>query len=54
LGPPIIGRLQVRAAASEEGHFHIGPACRQAVDRRDLRQVISREQPGHKSLEMDS
>jgi hypothetical protein len=54
LGPPITGRLQVRAAASEEDHFYICPACRQAVDRRDLRQVIWHEQPGHKPLEMDS
>lgn len=54
LGPPIIGRLQVRAAASEEDHFHICQACKQAFDRRDLRQVIWHEQPEHKPLEMDS
>lgn len=54
LGPPIIGQLQVRAAVSEEEHFMICPACGQAVDKRDLRQVIWHEPPCHKPLEMDS
>ncbi|TGP86380.1 hypothetical protein EN866_24075 [Mesorhizobium sp. M2D.F.Ca.ET.223.01.1.1] len=54
LGSPIIGRLWVRRAASEEEHFIICRACGQAVDKRDLRQVIWHEQPGHKPLEMDS
>ncbi|KUM26701.1 hypothetical protein AU467_20460 [Mesorhizobium loti] len=54
LGPPIKGRPRVRSAATEQDHFHICPACGQAVDRRDLRQVIWHEQPGHKPLELDA
>jgi len=54
LGPPIVGRLRVKAAAQERDHFHICPACGQAVDRRDLRLVIWHEQPGHSPLEMDA
>ncbi|WP_292340647.1 hypothetical protein [Mesorhizobium sp.] len=53
LGPPIIGRLQVRAAATERDYFHICPGMRAAIDRRDLRQVIWHEQPNPKPLEME-
>ncbi|CAN7745769.1 hypothetical protein LJR234_002626 [Mesorhizobium amorphae] len=40
LGPPIIGTRHGTQPASESGHFHKCPSCGQAVDWRDLRQVI--------------
>ncbi|RUW36462.1 hypothetical protein EOA60_02685 [Mesorhizobium sp. M1A.F.Ca.IN.020.06.1.1] len=54
LGPPIFARLRVRAAANEKDQFRTCPACGQAVDWGDLRQVIWHEQPGHARLEIDS
>ncbi|AZO11205.1 hypothetical protein EJ074_20510 [Mesorhizobium sp. M3A.F.Ca.ET.080.04.2.1] len=54
LGPPIGSTPHVKVKASGHDHFHICPACRQAVDRRDLRQVIWHETPGHRPLEMDA
>ncbi len=53
LGPPIKGTRRGGLPASEADHFYFCPTCGQAVDRRDLRQVIWHEQPGHEPLEMD-
>ncbi|SFO88242.1 hypothetical protein SAMN03159463_03160 [Mesorhizobium sp. NFR06] len=54
LGPPIIGRLRGKQPDDERDHFYRCPVCGQAVDRRDLRQVMWHEQPAHEPLEMDS
>ena len=54
LGPPIIGTRHGTQPASESGHFHKCPSCGQAVDWRDLRQVVWHEQPNHKRLELDA
>ncbi|TGQ32783.1 hypothetical protein EN859_027955 [Mesorhizobium sp. M00.F.Ca.ET.216.01.1.1] len=54
LGPPITGRRHSGEHFIEQGHFHTCPTCGQPVDRRDLRQVIWHEQPGHEPLEMDA
>ncbi|CAN7590382.1 hypothetical protein [Mesorhizobium sp. LjNodule214] len=53
LGPPIVGTRQGEPV-NEGEHFHRCPACAQAVDWRDLRQVIWHEQPGHAPLNLDS
>lgn len=37
----------------EAEHFYVCAACDQAVDRRDLGQVIHHETPGHKPIELD-
>lgn len=50
LGPPIIGRRHSKEYVNERDHFHRCPVCGQAVDWRDLRQVIWHEQPGHRPL----
>ncbi|RWN99366.1 hypothetical protein [Mesorhizobium sp.] len=55
LGPPITGRRHEGSEpATEQEHFYACPTCGQLVDRRDLRQVIWHEQPGHEPLELDS
>ncbi|RWB65577.1 MAG: hypothetical protein EOQ52_24620 [Mesorhizobium sp.] len=54
LGPPITGTRLGREPPTEAHHFHLCPTCGQAVDRRDLRQVIWHEQPKHEPLEMDA
>ncbi|PBB83550.1 hypothetical protein CK216_27720 [Mesorhizobium sp. WSM3876] len=54
LGPPIVtAKYRARTAVTEQENFHRCPKCGQAVDRRDLRQVIWHEQQGHKPLELD-
>lgn len=53
LGPPIIGR-QHGGMLKEGDQFYACPACGQVVDKRDLRQVLWHEQPGHQRLEMDA
>ncbi len=46
--PPITGRrVAGEPAEGEAGHFEICPGCGQAVDRRDLRQVMHHGTPGH-------
>ncbi|SFQ04393.1 hypothetical protein SAMN03159463_05465 [Mesorhizobium sp. NFR06] len=54
LGPPIEGRRHGGETSKEDDHFYACPACGQTVDKRDLRQVIWHERPGHKQLEMDA
>ncbi|ESY67388.1 hypothetical protein NKH57_18140 [Mesorhizobium sp. M1050] len=54
LGPPIIGSRHGKEPADERDHFHTCPVCGQAVDRRDLRQVLWHEQPWHKPLDPDA
>jgi uncharacterized C2H2 Zn-finger protein len=54
LGPPIVGTRHGAPEKHEGEHFHRCPACGQAVDLRDLRQVIRHEQPGHAPLNLDS
>ena len=54
LGPPIVGKRHGGKPKSEEDNFYRCPACGQAVDRRDLRQVIWHQQPAHEPLEMDA
>ncbi|RWN25254.1 MAG: hypothetical protein EOR95_29070 [Mesorhizobium sp.] len=54
LGPPIAGTRHGEPVKHEEDHFYFCPTCGQAVDRRDLRQVIWHEQPSHTRLEFDS
>jgi hypothetical protein len=39
---------------NEESHFYTCPVCRQSVDRRDLRQVMWHELPGHAPLDLDA
>ena len=38
----------------EEHHFMSCPVCGQAIDMRDLRQVLWHDEPGHEPLELDS
>lgn len=54
LGPPIVRRRHAGEPIKESDHFLLCPECDQAIDLRDLRQVIWHQQPGHKPLEMDS
>ncbi|RUW51968.1 hypothetical protein EOA32_14350 [Mesorhizobium sp. M1A.F.Ca.ET.072.01.1.1] len=54
LGPPFMGRRHSKEYVNEREHFHKCPVCGQAVDWRDLRQVIWHEQPGHEPLETDA
>ncbi|TIR19629.1 MAG: hypothetical protein E5X34_19685 [Mesorhizobium sp.] len=54
LGPPIIGIRHGKQPTCETEHFHRCPLCGQAVDWRDLRQVIWHEQPKHSPLELDA
>ncbi|TGQ29446.1 hypothetical protein EN859_033210 [Mesorhizobium sp. M00.F.Ca.ET.216.01.1.1] len=53
LGPPLIGTRQA-LVKHEAQHLYDCPTCGQTVDRRDLRQVIWHELPGHERLEIDS
>ncbi|RWF79013.1 MAG: hypothetical protein EOS26_03335 [Mesorhizobium sp.] len=54
LGPPITGTRHSEPVKDEGEHFYSCQTCGQAVDRRDLRQVIWHEQRGHTRLEFDS
>lgn len=54
LGPPITGRRHDGKPVPVQEHFYACPICCQSVDKRDLRQVIWHEQPGHEALELDS
>lgn len=54
LGPPIIGRRHSEPAKHGREHFRPCPSCGQAVDWRDLRQVIWHQQPNHERLELDA
>ncbi|RRH89557.1 hypothetical protein EH240_33790 [Mesorhizobium tamadayense] len=54
LGLPVVGTRHGKQPAEEIDHFHTCPYCGQAVDRRDLRQVLWHEQPTHKRLKLDS
>lgn len=38
----------------EHEHFHVCPACGQAVDRRDLGQVLHHEEAEHQRLSLDA
>ncbi|MBZ9851230.1 hypothetical protein LB565_24895 [Mesorhizobium sp. CA14] len=51
LGPPITGKPHGGEPAREIDHFYFCRTCGQAVDKRDLRQVIWHEQREHKPLE---
>jgi hypothetical protein len=49
----IIGELVAgEPPASEDGYFYACPDCGQAVDERDLAQVIHHEEPGHKPMKL--
>jgi hypothetical protein len=50
-GGEIIGE-QIGGAvpADEAGHFYLCPRCGQAVDERDLGQVLHHEEPDHAPL----
>ncbi|TIV96813.1 MAG: hypothetical protein E5V85_16715 [Mesorhizobium sp.] len=50
----IVGKRHGDEPPTEAHHFHLCPTCGQAVDRRDLRQVIWHQRPTHEPLEMDS
>ncbi|RWH61334.1 MAG: hypothetical protein EOQ83_21580 [Mesorhizobium sp.] len=54
LGPPIRSKRHTGEPPEELDHFYTCPSCGQSVDKRDLRQVIWHEQPGHRRLEMDA
>ncbi|RWM79496.1 MAG: hypothetical protein EOR81_10805 [Mesorhizobium sp.] len=54
LGPPIVGTRHGAPVEQEGDHFYTCPTCGQPVDRRDLRQVIWHERPGHERLELDA
>ncbi|TIQ37153.1 MAG: hypothetical protein E5X48_07245 [Mesorhizobium sp.] len=54
LGHPTVGKQDGTQAKNEADHFHPCPDCGQAVDCRDLRQVIRHEQPRHRPLKLDS
>ncbi|RUV45339.1 hypothetical protein EOD29_00305 [Mesorhizobium sp. M1A.T.Ca.IN.004.03.1.1] len=54
LGPPITGRQHGSEMSTQVDCFYACPVCGQVVDKRDLRQVIWHEQPGHQRLEMDA
>jgi hypothetical protein len=53
LGPPIAGTRHGEPVNHEGDHFYFLPDLRPGI-RRDLRQVIWHEQPGHIRLEFDS
>jgi hypothetical protein len=38
----------------EHEHFYVCPACGQAVDARDLGQVVHHGEEGHEPLQLDS
>ncbi|PBB98333.1 hypothetical protein CK224_09610 [Mesorhizobium sp. WSM3862] len=54
LGPPIVGNRVGGELAAEVDHFHLCPLCGQAIDLRDLRQVIWHQRPAHEPLELDA
>lgn len=54
LGPPIMGKRHDGKPLREADHFYACRSCGQVVDKRDLRQVIWHEQPGHQRLVMDA
>ena len=54
LGRPIAGRRHGWDKVSEADHFHPCPVCGQAVDWRDLRQVIWHDRLGHRRLKLNS
>lgn len=54
LGRPIVGRRHDGEPARESDHFLVCPTCGQAIDLRDLRQVIWHQRPAHEPLELDS
>jgi hypothetical protein len=44
---PLGRRRSGEPAEGERGHFMLCPYCGQAIDRRDLAQVLRHEAPGH-------
>ncbi|RWL42262.1 MAG: hypothetical protein EOR60_26160 [Mesorhizobium sp.] len=54
LGPPIVGRRHGGEPVKESDHFLLCPICGQAIDLRDLRQVIWHQRPDHDPLELDA
>lgn len=54
LGPPIVGRRHGGEPPVEADHFLLCRECGQAIDLRDLRQVIWHQRPDHDPLELDA
>ncbi|RTM07518.1 MAG: hypothetical protein EKK31_11220 [Hyphomicrobiales bacterium] len=54
LGPRIVGRHHCGEPMGRPDHFLLCPACGQAIDLRDLRQVIWHQRPAHGPLELDA
>ena len=54
LGPPIVGQRHGGQPTREADHFLLCPACGQAIDLRDLQQVIWHQRPEHDPLELDA
>ncbi|MEI9413222.1 hypothetical protein [Mesorhizobium salmacidum] len=52
LGPRIEGKP--REGEADGDRFYLCKVCGQAVDKRDLRQVMWHEQPGHEPLELET
>lgn len=54
LGRFVAGERLGGEPPTEADHFYVCAACGQAVDRRDIRQVLWHEVPDHEPLEMDA
>jgi hypothetical protein len=53
-GKRIIGVRDGPQPENEADHFYVCAQCGQAVDMRDLGQVIHHEQPQHEPIDLDS
>lgn len=53
-GTGIVGTRMDKEVTDEREHFYTCDDCGQAVDMRDLGQVIHHEEPGHDPLALDA